>query len=137
MCRISYRRLFMSSVERELRSDQKNQIHPSIALYCGNNENLGALNWREITEQREKYYAEYVKFNDDLVGQVATEGSARLFWPSSPYTVRDRSDNWHSDGKGDSISGRYGMIGRILENTIQSDQGSAQVRLPTSRRLRK
>ena len=96
---------FMSSVERELRDQiRRIKIHPSIALYCGNNENLGALNWREITRNNyEKYYAEYVKFNDDLVGRVIIEEDpSRLFWPSSPCAgPGDRSDNWHSDGKGD------------------------------------
>jgi len=96
---------FMESVERELR-DQIRRIktHPSIALYCGNNENLGALNWREITRNNyEKYYAEYIKFNDELVGRVVMqEDPSRLFWPSSPCAgPNDRSDNWHADGKGD------------------------------------
>lgn len=96
---------FLQSVEKEL-TDQIRKIkgHPCIALYCGNNEDLGALTWYDETKaDLEKYYKDYEKLNTDTVGRVVMkEDPSRMFWPSSPCAgPGDRSDNWHSDGKGD------------------------------------
>lgn len=96
---------FLDSVEKEI-SDQIRRIkgHSCIALYCGNNEDLGALTWYDETKaDLEKYYKDYVKLNDDTVGRIVVkEDPSRMFWPSSPCAgPGDRSDNWHTDGKGD------------------------------------
>ena len=96
---------FLRSVEKELR-DQVRRLksHPCIALWCGNNEDLGALTWYEETiKNRERYVKDYERLNDDTVGRIVKEeDSDRIFWPSSPCAgPGDYSDNWHSDGKGD------------------------------------
>ena len=96
---------FLRSVEKELR-DQVRRLksHPCIALWCGNNEDLGALTWYEETiKNRDRYLKDYERLNDDTVGRIVKEeDSDRIFWPSSPCAgPGDYSDNWHSDGKGD------------------------------------
>lgn len=96
---------FLKSVEKELR-DQVRRLksHPSIALWCGNNEDLGALTWYEETvKDREKYLKDYEALNDRTVGRVVMEEDEdRMFWPSSPCAgPGDYSDNWHNDGNGD------------------------------------
>ena len=96
---------FLLSVEKELRDQiRRLKSHPSIALWCGNNEDLGALTWYEETlKDRDKYLKDYEKLNDGTVGRVVMEeDTSRIFWPSSPCAgPGDYSDNWHSDGKGD------------------------------------
>ncbi len=96
---------FLKSVEKELRDQiRRLKSHPSIALWCGNNEDLGALTWyEESINNRERYLKDYEKLNDETVGRVVMEEDKdRIFWPSSPCAgPGDYSDNWHSDGKGD------------------------------------
>ena len=96
---------FLKSVEKELRDQVRRlKTHPCIALWCGNNEDLGALTWYEETiKNRDRYLKDYERLNDDTVGRIVKEeDSDRIFWPSSPCAgPGDYSDNWHSDGKGD------------------------------------
>lgn len=96
---------FLRTVERELR-DQIRRIksHPCIALYCGNNEDLGALGWYDETKaDLPKYLKDYEKLNEGCVERVLKEEDpSRIFWPSSPCAgPGDYSDNWHADGNGD------------------------------------
>ena len=96
---------FLNSVEKEL-TDQIRRLksRACIALWCGNNEDLGALGWYEETRaNRERYLSDYEKLNEGTVGRVVmTEDPSRIFWPSSPCAgPGDYSDNWHNDGNGD------------------------------------
>jgi beta-mannosidase len=96
---------FLSSVEREIRHQVKRlRDHPSIALWCGNNEDVGALTWfPESRANRDRYLVDYDRLNEGVIGRVVDEcDPQRTFWPSSPSAGRgDYSDNWHADGRGD------------------------------------
>ena len=96
---------FLESVEKELRDQiRRLKSRTSIALWCGNNEDLGALGWyKETIENRDRYLKDYEKLNDDTVGRVIKEeDNTRIFWPSSPCAgPGDYSDNWHNDKNGD------------------------------------
>ena len=96
---------FLESVEKELR-DQIRRLcsRTSIALWCGNNECLGALGWYEETRSNLSLYLKdyeklYVNWIDHILVQ---EDPSRMYWPSSPCAgPGDYSDNWHTDGNGD------------------------------------
>lgn len=96
---------FLDSVKEEVKDQiRRLKSRPSIALWCGNNEDLGALGWYDETkENRERYLKDYEKLNDETVGKtVMEEDETRIFWPSSPCAgPGDYSDNWHNDGNGD------------------------------------
>ncbi len=96
---------FLASVEEEARHQVKRlRDHACIALWCGNNEDLGALNWFEISRQnRDRYVVDYDRLTEGILGRVVDEcDPARTFWPSSPCGGRgDYSDNWHDDSRGD------------------------------------
>jgi beta-mannosidase len=96
---------FLSNVEREIRHQVKRlRDHPSIALWCGNNENVGALvEHPESKKNRDRYIVDYDRLNEGTVGRVVDEcDPTRVFWPSSPSAGRgDYSDNWHDDSRGD------------------------------------
>ncbi len=80
------------------------QSHPSIALWCGNNENLGALKWfKETNENRDLYLIDYDRLNHGILEQaVLKHDPDRQWWPSSPCAGKDNyADNWHSDAMGD------------------------------------
>jgi beta-mannosidase len=96
---------FLGSAEREIRHQVKRlKDHPSIALWCGDNENIGALNWfPESRANRDRYIIDYDRLNSGVISKVVAElDPARTFWPSSPCAgPGDFADNWHADGKGD------------------------------------
>ena len=96
---------FLTSVEEEARYQVKRlRDHACIALWCGNNEDLGALNWYEVSRQnRDRYVVDYDRLTEGVLGRVVDEcDPTRRFWPSSPCGGRgDYSDNWHDDSRGD------------------------------------
>lgn len=93
----------------DVRGEIENQVtrlkeHPCIALWCGNNENIGALNWYpESKAFRDRYVIDYDRLNEGVVGTtIRALDPDRTWWPSSPSAgPADFSDNWHSDGRGD------------------------------------
>ncbi len=96
---------FLDTVRIEIREQiRRLSHHPSIALWCGNNENLGALTWFPETRNNLLAYATlYDRLNEGTVGdEVKKNDKSRIWWPSSPSAGPDDfSDNWHSDGRGD------------------------------------
>jgi len=96
---------FLAGVEREVRHQAKRlRDHPSLALWCGNNEDLGALTWfPESRANRDRYVVDYDRLNEGVIGRTLDEcDPTRPFWPSSPSGGRgDYSDNWHDDSRGD------------------------------------
>ncbi len=75
----------------------------SIALWCGDNELVGALNWYDVSRKnRDRYLAIYGRLNQALEEAVEDERVGIAFWPSSPSVGRlDFGDGWHSDTSGD------------------------------------
>ncbi len=96
---------FLEQVEPEVRHQvSRLKDHPCIALWCGNNENLGALNWYpESRTHASRYLVDYDRLNEGVVGRIARElDPSRPWWPSSPSAgAGDYTDNWHDDSKGD------------------------------------
>ncbi len=96
---------FLQEVRREVTYQVKRLTsHPSIAVWCGNNENVGALGWyRESRENPGRYLIDYDRLNSGVVGStVRALDDTRAFWPSSPAAGEgDFSDNWHDDSAGD------------------------------------
>lgn len=96
---------FLESVRGEVRYQvTRLQHHPSIALWCGNNENVGALTWfEESRKDRDRYIIDYDRLNEGAVGATVRETDpSRPWWPSSPAAgPGDFSDNWHDDTQGD------------------------------------
>ena len=97
-------REFLASVETEITQQVRRlSHHASIALWCGDNEVIGSLNWYpETRSEKERYIANYDRLNSMLHRIVEDEDPDRRFWPSSPSLgYMDFSDGWHSDTRGD------------------------------------
>ncbi len=96
---------FLDQVKAEARHQIKRlRHHACLALWCGNNEDLGALNWFEPSRRdRDRYLVDYDRLNEGVLGRLVDElDPERTFWPSSPCGGRgDYSDNWHDDSRGD------------------------------------
>ena len=95
---------FLGFVRREaVHQLQRLHDHASIAMWCGDNECLGAIKWFPAVATNEApYRAQWlarVKLLDEL---VRTYDSGRTFWPSSPCCgPGDFGDGWKEDSKGD------------------------------------
>ncbi|PDV88990.1 beta-mannosidase [Rhizobium sp. H4] len=77
--------------------------HPSIALWCGDNELVGALTWfEESRKDRDRYLVSYDRLNRTIEQKVKKALPGALWWPSSPASgYLDFGDAWHADGSGD------------------------------------
>jgi beta-mannosidase len=77
--------------------------HPSIALWCGDNELVGALTWfDESRKDRDRYLVSYDRLNRTIEQAAKKAAPDAIWWPSSPASgYLDFGDAWHADGSGD------------------------------------
>jgi beta-mannosidase len=95
---------FLREVEAEVTYQiRRLSHHASIALWCGDNEMIGALSWYEATiKDRDRYVANYDRLNRTLEYAVEDHDPSRRFWPSSPSLgPLNFHDGWHGDTRGD------------------------------------
>jgi beta-mannosidase len=64
--------VFLENVRKEAEYQVKRlKTHPSIVLWCGNNENVGTLNWFDETKKnRDRYIIDYDKLNEGILGKT-------------------------------------------------------------------
>ena len=92
--------LFLENVRQEITDNVKRlRNHPSIALWCGNNEINTAWNgwgWKQEMEKKspelaKKLWNDYDKLFNKLIPQtLKTVDSTRFYWPSSPMASKDQ-----------------------------------------------
>ncbi|KQO81364.1 glycoside hydrolase family 2 protein [Rhizobium sp. Leaf262] len=95
---------FLDNVEHEVTYQVKRLAsHPSIVLWCGDNELVGALNWfPESRDNRDRYLVAYDRLNRTIETGLKKAAPSALWWPSSPASgYLDYGDAWHADGSGD------------------------------------
>jgi len=100
----AHQRDFLTSVRLEARQQiRRLSSHACLAVWCGDNELVGALGWFEESEaDRDRYLAIYDRLNHSLEEAIDDEAPDVAFWPSSPSVGRlDFSDGWHTDTSGD------------------------------------
>ena len=95
---------FLDSVRAEMRHQLKRlRDHASIALWCGDNECIGALGWFPETIADRPFYQKELERRLLVEGEMVSEcDPTRAFWPSSPCAgPGNYSDNWRNDSRGD------------------------------------
>jgi beta-mannosidase len=95
---------FLDNVSAEVDYQVKRlSSHPSIVLWCGDNELVGALNWfDESRENRDRYLVSYDRLNRTVEVALKKAAPGAVWWPSSPASgYLDYGDAWHADGSGD------------------------------------
>ncbi len=95
---------FLGEVKRELCHQLRRlHDHASLALWCGDNECVGALGWFAETRNDPAYYKNaLVKRHALQDAMVAKYDPSRMFWPSSPCAGPGNfADNWTNDSQGD------------------------------------
>lgn len=95
---------FLENVEAEV-SYQVRRLatHPSIVLWCGDNELVGALTWfEESRKDRDRYLVSYDRLNRTIEQAMKKAAPEAIWWPSSPASgYLNFGDAWHADGSGD------------------------------------
>ncbi|WEL20141.1 glycoside hydrolase family 2 protein [Halorhabdus sp. BNX81] len=94
---------FLASVEDEVRYQVRRlATHPSIALWCGNNENEEALhNWFADHDAHAEHVTDYEALYTETIGAtVREEDPSRTYWPGSPSSGPDAEDPYTFE-KGD------------------------------------
>ncbi|WP_299348148.1 glycoside hydrolase family 2 protein [uncultured Maritalea sp.] len=93
---------------KSVREEARHQIrrlsgHACMALWCGDNELVGALNWYEESKaNRDRYLVLYDRLNHSLEEAIDELQPDIPFWPSSPSVgPLNFGDGWHDDKSGD------------------------------------
>jgi beta-mannosidase len=95
---------FLDNVEAEVGYQARRlQSHPSIVLWCGDNELVGALTWfEESRKDRDRYLVSYDRLNRTIETAMKKAAPDAIWWPSSPASgYLNFGDAWHADGSGD------------------------------------
>ena len=82
---------------------QRLQHHACLALWCGDNELIGALTWfKETRADRDRYLVNYDRLNHTVERALKAADPDAIWWPSSPSPgPLNFNDAWHDDGSGD------------------------------------
>jgi beta-mannosidase len=95
---------FLAEVDREVRDVVARLTHHAcIALWCGDNELIGALTWfDESRKDRDRYLVSYDRLNRTIETALKAVSPAANWWPSSPSPgPLAFGDAWHDDSSGD------------------------------------
>lgn len=95
---------WLNNVRQEARQQiRRLSAHPCLALWCGDNELVGALGWfKEAQDNRDRYLALYDRLNHALEETMLDEAPGIPWWPSSPSVgPLNFGDGWHDDTSGD------------------------------------
>jgi beta-mannosidase len=95
---------FLSNVNEELEYQIKRlKSHASVALWCGDNECLGSLEWYDESRGvSQKYLDNYKRLNSVRKNAVNEYGIGYTYWPSSPCEGPGTfAGNWSNDHNGD------------------------------------
>ena len=95
---------FLGEISGEL-SHQLRRLkdHAAIAMWCGDNECLGAIHWYPETREEPEFYKNAWMARSRLQGEMVEKfDPQRTYWPSSPCCgPGDFGDAWKDDSKGD------------------------------------
>ena len=95
---------FLGEVRMELAHQLRRlHDHASIALWCGDNECVGALGWFEESRADPAFYKDALMKRHAVQDEmVAKFDPTRMFWPSSPCAGPGSfANNWTNDAQGD------------------------------------
>jgi len=95
---------FLGEIRAELRHQLRRlRDHASVAMWCGDNECLGAIGWFRETRRDRSFYRNAWIARSKMQGEAVAEcDPQRTYWPSSPCCgPGDFGDAWKEDSKGD------------------------------------
>ena len=110
---------FLANVKEEVDYQVRRlNHHACLALWCGDNELIGALNWfEESRKNRDRYLVSYDRLNRAIEESMKAAEPGALWWPSSPSPgVLSFGDAWHDDSSGDMHFWSVWHEGRSFEH---------------------
>ncbi|UWR00048.1 glycoside hydrolase family 2 protein [Rhodobacteraceae bacterium S2214] len=97
-------RAYISEVKAEIRDNvARMHHHACLAVWCGDNELIGALGWYDCSiNDRDRYLVNYDRLNRAIEDTLLETDPHAIWWPSSPSPgPLNFGDAWHDDGSGD------------------------------------
>ncbi len=97
-------RAYLAEVKAEIYDNvSRMHHHACLAVWCGDNELVGALGWYDCSRaDRDKYLVNYDRLNRTIEDTLLEADPNAIWWPSSPTRgFLDFGDAWHDDGSGD------------------------------------
>lgn len=95
---------FLAEIDAEVRDVvARLNHHACLALWCGDNELIGALGWFDVSRKdRDRYLVSYDRLNRTVETALLSVLPKANWWPSSPSPgVMAFGDAWHDDSSGD------------------------------------
>ncbi|QQA45049.1 glycoside hydrolase family 2 protein [Pelagovum pacificum] len=95
---------FLDEVKAEVRENvARMHHHACLALWCGDNELVGALTWFPASvKDRDRYLVNYDRLNRTIEEELKATDPTAIWWPSSPCPgPMNFGDSWHDDSSGD------------------------------------
>jgi beta-mannosidase len=95
---------FLAEVQAEVHENAlRIGHHACLALWCGDNELIGALTWfEESRRDRDRYLVSYDRLNRTVEEALKSVAPGANWWPSSPSPgPMSFGDAWHNDASGD------------------------------------
>lgn len=95
---------YLAEVRAEVRENvQRIQHRACLALWCGDNELVGALTWYDVSlADRDRYLVNYDRLNRTIEDTLRDTDPKAIWWPSNPSAgPLNFGDAWHDDGSGD------------------------------------
>jgi beta-mannosidase len=95
---------YLAEVDAEVRDVvARMNHHACIAVWCGDNELIGALTWFDASRKdRDRYLVSYDRLNRTIEAALAAVLPGANWWPSSPSPgPMAFGDAWHDDTSGD------------------------------------
>ena len=95
---------FLANVKAEVRDNvARMHHHACLAVWCGDNELVGALGWYDCSKtDRDRYLVNYDRLNRAIEDTLYETDPYAIWWPSSPTQgPLNFGDSWHDDGSGD------------------------------------
>ena len=95
---------FLAEVASEITDNASRlQHHACLAVWCGDNELIGALTWyEESIADRDRYLVAYDRLNRTIETALKAVDPQVNWWPSSPSPgPLSFGDAWHDDSAGD------------------------------------
>ena len=95
---------YLENVKAEVRDNvSRMHHHACLAVWCGDNELIGALGWYDVSvKDRDRYLVNYDRLNRTLEQALFETDPNAIWWPSSPSPgPMNFGDAWHDDGSGD------------------------------------
>ncbi|MCJ8325392.1 MAG: glycoside hydrolase family 2 protein [Rhizobiales bacterium] len=95
--------------------------HACLALWCGDNELVGALTWFEETlKNRDLYLVGYDRLNRVIEQSLNKTIDNAVWWPSSPSSgPMNFGDAWHDDSSGDMHYWSVWHEGKSFDNYLK------------------